>query len=248
MDQQRVISEFVSYFAEAKGIPLKITKWPDEENRSTKDIDAVAEGNSTRIAIEHTTIDTVPQQREDSARFKEVFGGLEAQFLSKVTDRVKVTVSFYVIQDKVSWQMLRHTLKEWIEENISTLPCGSAYYDIPGLPFKVHINKQASEKPSLRIGRFDPKDKTLPKRIADSITRKTQKLILYKERGYETFILIESDDIALMNTELMVSSVKTAIEGIKEGMKIEEIIDEIWYADTSIPNDLEFLLIWSKMN
>lgn len=241
--QKRVISEFVAYLAEVKGISLQITKWPDEENRSTKDIDAIAKGDGTRVAIEHTTIDTVPQQREDSARFMEVFGELGTQLHNSVKDRIRLTVDFCAVPNKTNWSKLRQTLKDWLEKTIPNLPYGSNYYEIPGLPFKIHINKQISEKPSFRVGRFDPEDKTLPQRINDAINRKTQKLGPYKKQGYKTLLLIGNDDIALMSLELIVSSIKTIMEG-KSEIALEA--DEIWYADTSIPDDLEFWLIWSK--
>lgn len=249
-EQDKVIREFVIHLSKTKGIQLVITCWPDKVNRLKEDIDAIAEGSGIQIAIEHTSINTVPKQREDSARFMKVLGGLGAELCIKVTDRIRVTVDFYSVPNKISWSKLRQTLKDWLEKKIPALPNGSDYYDIPGLPFKAHINKQASEKPSFRVARFDPKDETLSERIADSIMRKTQKLVPYKEQGFKTILLIENDDIGLMNPELMISSVKTAMQGNLqlEGIKIEDIVDEIWYSDTSIPDDLEFWPVWPKNN
>lgn len=239
--QDIIISEFIVYLTKTRSIPFQIICWPDKLNRSSKDIDAIAEGDDIRIAIEHTTIDTVNKQREDSDRFMKVFKEIETHLFTKVADKIRLTVDFYVVQNKINWQKLQQTLKDWLEKNIPTLPFGSAYHNIPNIPFKVHINKQASINPSFRIGRFPPENKTLPKRIASSISRKMEKLAPYKKKGYKTFLLIENNDIALMSLALLKSSVKIVMK-----KKLVKELDEIWYADTSIPNDLEFQVVWAK--
>jgi len=235
-----VIQEFVARLAKVKGASLQIICWPDKVNRSKPDIDAIAEGNGYRIAIEHTTIDAVLRQREDSARLKKVFGELRAQLNTTVADRIRLTVDFYSVPNKTSWQKLQQTLKKWLQEKIPILPYGAAYHDIPGIPFRVHINKRASKKPNFQVGRFIPLDKSLIDRMAALIAEKSQKLVPYKKDGFKTILLIENEDIALMRVELMDSSVKAAMK------KLQITLDEIWYADTSIPNNLEFWAVWSK--
>jgi len=48
-------------------------------------------------------------------------------------------------------------------------------------------------------------------------------------------LLIESDDLALMNEDIMLNAVrKTYPEGLPPG------VSEIWYSDTSIPSEIEF--------
>jgi hypothetical protein len=243
-EQNKLINKFVEHLTEINGVFFTITKRPDEENSTTKDIDAIAECNGIRIAIEHTSIDTVPKQREDSVRFLKVFSIIEDQLRGTVTDRICIAVPFYAIPNKVSWSKLQKTLKDWLEKTILNIPYGSDEYDILGLPFKIRINKHASEKPSFRIVRDTPNDSTLSERVGNSINRKLQKLVPYKKQEYKTCLLIENDDIALMSLDLMVSSIKVIID--REIGLISEVVDEIWYADTSIPNDVEFFLIWSK--
>lgn len=48
-------------------------------------------------------------------------------------------------------------------------------------------------------------------------------------------LLIENDDLALMNEFRMLEAIQEAYpEGLPDG------VDEIWYADTSIPTEIEF--------
>lgn len=51
-----------------------------------------------------------------------------------------------------------------------------------------------------------------------------------------TILLIENNDIALMNEGIMLDSIQTAYpNGLPQGVK------KIWYADTSMPKDIEFI-------
>ena len=236
-----VIQKFVTHLSKVKQVSLRITTWPDKVNRSKRDIDALVEGGSVRIAIEHTTIDTVPDQRRDSARFMKVFGKIDTELSGEFDARIRLTVPFGAIPTGFDRSTLRRTLTQWLRKTIPSLPNGFGCHEVPGLPFKIHINKRSSERPSLRVGRFDPEDKTLPQRLHAAINNKVGKLAPYKKSGFETILLIESDDIALMNLTLMQKSVKTALGDCQPiGL------DEIWYADTAIPQDLDFWKILSK--
>ncbi|MCK4826024.1 hypothetical protein KA005_60310, partial [bacterium] len=84
--------------------------------------------------------------------------------------------------------------------------------------------------------RFEPKDDTLPARIRKQFDRKAKKLAKYHSPDKTTVLLIENDDIALMNEGRMLDSIQTAYPS-----GLPNDVDKIWYADTSIPNDIEFM-------
>ena len=61
MEDKVIIEQFI-YFLNKNGYPnLRLENFPDEENRNTPDVDAIA-GD---FAIEHTSVDTVANQRRD---------------------------------------------------------------------------------------------------------------------------------------------------------------------------------------
>lgn len=62
MNDCDVINAFVTYLWENGHSCLQVDRWPDKENRNLADIDAIAGA----FAIEHTSIDTLPNQRRDS--------------------------------------------------------------------------------------------------------------------------------------------------------------------------------------
>jgi len=71
---------------------LQVDRWPDEETRDSKDIDAEA-GD---FAIEHTSIDTIANQRRDSAWFKGAVGCLEGELHCEHPFRLVVTLPYEV--------------------------------------------------------------------------------------------------------------------------------------------------------
>jgi hypothetical protein len=83
--------------------------------------------------------------------------------------------------------------------------------------------------------RIAPDDATLATRLAAQMKRKAKKLEPYRSDGKITVLLLDSGDIALMNEEKLKDAVvATFPQGLPDG------VDELWYADTSVPAVLEF--------
>lgn len=79
MDQTRVIESMLNAYNAALGSSYSVTRWPDNENRSSADIDAFAESPGLQpLAIEHTKIQSLPNQYRDSSWFAEGLGQLES--------------------------------------------------------------------------------------------------------------------------------------------------------------------------
>jgi len=80
-----------------------------------------------------------------------------------------------------------------------------------------------------------PNDQTFPKRLNKQLDQKINKLSLYKDKDKNTILLVESDDVALMNDGIMWEGLRLAYpNGMPKGL------DEIWFADTSIPEEIIF--------
>jgi hypothetical protein len=112
----------------------------------------------------------------------------------------------------------------------------SVLEDVDGVPFRLRVRKASDRRPGIFFARFEPKDDTLPARIREQFDRKAKKLKKYHGSNKTTILLIENEDIALMNEGKMLDSIRIAcLSGLPHG------VDKIWYADTSIPNDIEFM-------
>lgn len=232
MNDRDVIKAFVAYL-KTKGYPcLKVEQWPEDENRDSQEIDAIA----GPFAIEHTSIDTLPNQRRDSDWFMKVVGGLEKGLSGSIPFRLNITLDYQAVKKGQNWTVIQNALRTWLITEAPQLDDGTHTLDhIPGVPFRLHIVKASSRRPGLLFARFDPGDNTLPDRTRQLVVRKATKLRRYQSMDKTTVLLLESEDIALMNEAKMLAAVRTAFaDGPLPG------VDQLWYADTSLPNEILF--------
>ncbi|MYB20099.1 MAG: hypothetical protein F4Y16_14115 [Holophagales bacterium] len=236
MDECAVIVGFVRFLGCCRGNPeLVVDRWPDKENRTEPEIDAVA-GD---FAIEHASVDTVNHQRERDASYLRVVGDLEPLIEEHVGGGFTVALEFDAIGKGRDWSRARASLKKWIEEEAPLLQDGSHRVSLPTscsaeVPIVMHIRKGLAPR-STGFLRFEPKDVSLSTRIRALVDRKAKKLGKYQGPSCTTVLLIENDDIALMNEGKMLEGIQEAYpEGCPPG------VDEIWFADTSIPDNPQF--------
>ena len=233
MKDSDLIDAFIAYLRMNGHPDLFVELRPDEKNRHTADIDAIA----GKYAIEHTSIDTVPNQRRDSDWFVKAAGGLENELKNIPHFRLKIVLEYDAITTGQNWSQIRDSLKNWITEEAPDIVDGHHIFkDIPGIPFSLHIMKASDRDPRIIFGRFSPADETLPDRIFEQFERKAQKLSKYRDKGFTTILLVESDDLALMDDILMLESIKTAYPKELPGG-----VDKLWFADTSIKSAIEFV-------
>lgn len=234
-DDVTIVGFFVNHL-KMNGHPnLKINRIPDKEKAEgdkKEDIDAIA----GRFAIEHTSFDTVRNQRRDSARFLKVVGDLEAEISPQLNYRIRILLPYEGIRRGQKWSLIRESLKNWIMNFSSKLPDGRHFIDnVPGIPFQFHVNKASDRRPGLIFIRFEPENNDFSNRLRDHLNRKARKLMPYKAKKFKTVLLLESDDIALMDESIMLERIRMAFS-----QKLPDGVDQIWYADTSIPEKILF--------
>ena len=92
MEQNQVINCFAEFLSRKKDVLLRVTFYPDKINRSSKEIDAIIQGGEFKIALEHTSIDTIPKQREDSDRFTKIFREIENNLKNKFDSDIELSI------------------------------------------------------------------------------------------------------------------------------------------------------------
>lgn len=233
MENRELLNEFVTFLSKHGYSNLQIDCYPDEMNRTTADIDAIA----GHIAIEHTSIDTIPNQRLNSDRFLKVIGNLEQEF-ADLPFYLGITFEESAITIGQNWLAIRDRLKDWIDKDSPNLSVDKPYspYKVLGIPFTIYVTKNTDLSGRLSFSRFPPGDNTLSYRIKDLFNRKAAKLNQYQRAGKTTLLLVENSDIALMNDNKLLNAIQQAYpDGLPDG------IDEIWYADTSIRDESRFI-------
>lgn len=234
MDDIDVIRAFVNQLAEDGEYPdLRVEQRPDQINRETPDIDAIA----GPFAIEHTSIDTVKDQRRDSARFKCVVGDIEQELEGKLPFRLYVWFKYDAVSKGQDWAAICIALKKWVINESPYLPDGkSVAADIPGIPFQLEILKSSDRPGGVYFARTEPKDSNLAERVREILERKATKLAKYQAPATITVLLVESDDIAIMSEPKMLEAICEAFpDGPPQG------VDQVWFADTTISGRLRFV-------
>jgi hypothetical protein len=232
LNDRSVVDSFVAYLRDNGHFGLQVDSRPDDENRQSSDIDALA----GTFAIEHTSVDTVEDQRRDSDWFMKVIGGLENELSQKLQYRLRITLPYEGVRKGQNWSNIHDAFKTWIINSSASLPDGTHSIHLePDIPFGFHVNKASSGRAGLIFSRIAPEDRSMSDRLRVQLSRKVKKLAPYKRKGYKTVLLVESEDIALMDENTMLEAIRNAFSGI-----IPAGVDQVWFVDTSIPAELLF--------
>ena len=228
MRDRDVINAFVHHL-EGLGHPrLRVERWPEDDNQVPRDmrIDAIA----GPFAIEHTSIDTVPEQRAHSARFDRVLGNQEERLRGKLTFRLTVAPENSAIAPGQDWDAMQAAFDRWVLHEAAKLPDGWTSVDnVPGIPFTFRARKESDRPAGVFPARMaPPEDCTLPDRIREQLGRKASKLAPYSKMDKIRVLLIESNDMALMNAGIMLEAIQKAYSH-----KLPGGVDQVWYIDTS---------------
>lgn len=232
MDDRSLIEAFVVHLRGNGHPDLQVDQWPEDINRASPDIEAIA----GPFAIEHTSIDTLPAQRRNSAWFMEAVGRLEDEIRS-LPFRLNITLKYDAVRSGQNWKSVREALKVWITAQSPALSdAAHVVKDVPGVPFELHVRKTSTDSPGLFFARFAPTDSSFSARVKQQLDRKIAKLAPYQAAGKATVLLVESEDIALMNHVLMLEAIQSSYSaGLPTG------VDQLWYADTSLPSNIHFV-------
>jgi hypothetical protein len=227
MKDIEVVEAFVSFKA-ANGWPgLKIDQRPEKER--DREIEAVA----GPFAIEHTSIDTLPDQRQLSAYLMQMIGDLETAVVTR--QHLLVYIHYDAIQRGQDWPAIRRALKQWLETEGQRLGEELTRVHIPGVPFPVDVSpKNWPGSPRAYVARYTPEDKSLPERILDLCDRKAAKLSRWSP-SKTTVLLLETDDIALMNE---IEFTKAVLAAYPRGRPVG--VDQVWYVSTAAQPLLAF--------
>ena len=232
-----VVDAFIEHLREHGYPDLPVPSYPDKKNRTTPDIDAV----TGYLAIEHTSIDTIPNQRRNNDWFLQVTQGLKEEFSHQLS--FSLDINFYdgAITEGQGWKKIRQGFKNWInqEKDKPCLPNGSHWLDnVPDIPFSFHVIKGHDLPLDVNFGRFPPDNTNLSGRIKQLFDRKAKKLKKYQNLGKTTILLIENNDKALMDVQG-----RKILKAIQEAypFSLPDGVDKIWYVDTAeLPDRIVF--------
>jgi hypothetical protein len=230
LTDRQVVDAYVAHRSNTDLRGIVVDRRPDEENRTSSDVDALA----GHLAIEHTSVDTVDGQRRDGAQFMEVVAPLEEEIGPELGFRLGVIFPYEGVATGQDWTAMRARLRSWLLQEAQSLAEGLHSIQPTGFPFAFDVEKtglQTGRTPGLFFKRYSPTESDLAERLRTQINRKADKLGPYRSEGKTTILIVESNDVALMNRAKLVNAISV---GFPDGIPDE--VDELWYADTSVPD------------
>ena len=185
MEDKVIIEQFI-YFLNKNGYPnLRLENFPDEENRNTPDVDAIA-GD---FAIEHTSVDTVANQRRDGNYLTRIIGELENDF-SNLPFRLSLVIPYEAIKPNQNFSKIREALKLWLTNVAHTIPDGwHKILEQTDIPFYFFIDKKSGTEPGLFFARSTPETDSLPEKLVEQLMKKVKKLVSYNPYSRGLFLL-----------------------------------------------------------
>lgn len=232
MEAKTIILKFIEKYNSCQPHEFGIVRWPDEENRKSRDIDAIAEAKGERpLAIEHTKVETFFNQLQEAARFTEYYGQLETELKNAFAFDITLTLPIFAFVTGTKWGDVRDIIRDWLVANANDFPDGYSSHQIPGVHFAVGINKNITGTQLFTVARRAPSDRDvhieLAQSLAEALVDKNDQLAQYRASGTHTVLILESPDIALVS---YVSLYKAFLQA--HAIIGTPNIDEVWLACT----------------
>lgn len=216
---REIVEAFVGHLRRHGHPDLKIDSWPEDDHPGQSVVEALA----GHLAIEHTSVDTLPDQRRVGEQFMDALGILDHL---PTTARLSINVPYELVTVGADWEAYRLALAHWILNVAPTLSDGRHDIALPNTSLTCIALKESTRPARVVLSRPAQDDETLPQRVGLQITRKMKKLRRYKVEGYTTVLILETQDIALMNQHKMLEAVREGLAGA-----IPEGLDQLWFTE-----------------
>jgi hypothetical protein len=132
-----IVLRFVEHLRDSGRPGLMVDCWPEDENPGQSEIEAIA----GHLAIEHTSIDTLPQQRRIGDHFEEALAMLERL---PVSARLAINVPYELVKVGTDWDAFRLALAHWIVNIAPGRPDGVHELDLPGTGLRCTAHKKSN--------------------------------------------------------------------------------------------------------
>jgi hypothetical protein len=211
-------------------------RFPDKTEHKRKAVDLAFESATGMFVMEHTQIESFPEQILDDQRLIYILGPLEKELENALPrpGHYKITIECGTLKKVKNAVSLRKSLAEWILKKaplLKTYPVSERCVKEapPGVPFVVLLCRYPGLDGKLMLSRYSPEELEQKRRVRvdKAINDKCPKL--YEAKGKGTSILVlESNDIALANYDLIAEALRDQFS------KQLSAPDEIYLVETEI--------------
>lgn len=209
-NQKECIEFFLSQINNTFKIGTSILEYPDETIRNQKACDAIASIGRTTVAIEHTSMDCYQNQREENALFLEFFNPVKETLEKelKAPGKFNISTDSRINLKGFDYNKVRPLIIKSCLEQAKKLKFGSpetapnhfTILKIPEIPFNIKLTRWPGKNcVRLYCHSFEEIELELMEVLNKTIKNRGKKVAQYRNEGYRTVLLIESQDMQLTN-------------------------------------------------
>ena len=240
-NEERVCKAAKRLIEERDGGPLVDTECPDKTEHRKQAVELLFESPTKRYAIEHTRIESFPQQIADGKAFSCLLEPLETDLAGELPGIYTLVVAVGATNGiPVSdHERIRTLVKQWILANASKAAegggnQGSVSEQPPGVPFPLTLHGRVGSASRLLVARCTPDELETQRlqRVQTALNRKIPKLVAHKADGRETVLVLESCDTGLGNFSdigVAVSKALAAFSNQPDSIILVETETTPWY-------------------
>jgi len=243
--RQKVCRSILNFVSSRAGQPLSDLTEPDKLERQKSAVDYSFRCGRQEYVLEHTLIESLPDQIQDDRHFIDLLGLLESELNGKLPSpgHYNLTVHFGAVKGAKNKATIQNLIKTWVLEKARQLEVGSPttaprhfITEKPdGVPFEITLYRWGGLpglEGRLLIQRFMPEDLEQKRRgrIRTALSAKCKKLAKAKEDSKRSILVLESHDIALANAVDIGKSLTVELQ--RDGLQIP---DEIYLVETETP-------------
>jgi hypothetical protein len=197
--EDRCITLFELYLSQQGGVPVTVVSRPDRDGSGpavARRCDALLEAPGRRWSVEHTSIDSFPQQRTLEARFIDLTGPLTDRLEPRVDCWVEILIDQAAIPPRREWAAIRDGLEAFVLANVPTSleDDDLLVRKVVGIPVGLRTS------PNDGVGQvtfYQLTPQALAAKSQDvfkaAIEHKKPVLEAYRTHGYETVLLFDLD-------------------------------------------------------
>lgn len=239
--EQKVCEAVIRVMAMRKGEEWSILDRPEISERRKKAVELIFRLGTSEYALEHTRIESFPEQLVDNHQLTELLRPLQMRLdgTMPLPGSYWLNVHVRAVRGAKKGSEIRDALEGWIRQNAPGLALGSpataprhfVRERPPGVPFEVSLYRWPGLDGRLFIGQFSPEklEDLRRQRIRSALAAKCPKLLAAKDRSRISVLVFESSDIALANPVLIG---KALIEELS--LRQGDVPDEVYLVGTEL--------------
>jgi hypothetical protein len=239
--EDQLCDTIVQFITQRKSVSICGIDCPDEEkDTNLPSVDRLIRCSGVEIVLEHTLVESYPEQIADVCRVKEIMGLVKSKVQGSlpVPGHYEVSLGAGAVKGAKNTKTIQEALVRWIKSKAPSLLIGSPdvaphHYiteRLTGIPFEITLYRWPRNDGKFRFTFFAPDDLEAKRieRISKALERKCPKL--NKARGYSrvSILLLEADDISLGNHLLIGKALKSAL------LPRRDVPDDIYLVETEL--------------